>query len=129
MGETTEISNIDLHWFGRSIARKILISIDGQECIEYNNEQNTQFNGWTNFDKPLKGKIIEIKLNKGTNAGGPSKKAWFALRSIRITGRATNVTTKRHILKTFFNELTMNTIDSRLQAAICVYFDEKFFSK
>ena len=116
------------------------ISVDGQEYIDYNNEQNTKFNGWTHFDKPLmgvdsqgnareiKGKVLEIKLDDGKHDPW-GKKAWFGIRNLKITGRQSNVTTKRDLLRTFFNELTVDSIDSRLQIAICTYLDEKFFLK
>ena len=128
MGGTTEISNIDFHWWGQSIARKMKILIDGKICIEYNDEQKSKFNGWTYFDKlKLKGKIIEITLDNGKHDCW-GRKAYFGIRNLKITGRPANPSTKRDILKTAFNERTLNTIDAGLQIEICNYFDRKFFS-
>merc|ERR1712066_1132125 len=104
------------------------MGIDGKEVINYNNEQNSKFNGWTKFDKSFKGQVMEIKLNDGKHDPW-GKKAWFGIRNLEITGRQANVKTKRDLLKTFFNEKTMDTIDSRLQIAICTYLDQKFFSQ
>lgn len=110
MGDIMEVDSIEIYWWGRSEARKIIGTLDGTPLINYQNTKpewnEPVFNVWQVFHGfKTKGQKILLSLDDGCEDIW-GMKVLFGIRQIRIKGKLLDLSTKRNILRVAFSEKT-----------------------